>query len=331
VKIKFPALLLLSFFLVSAVSAKTAPIIVHTLKKGETFSSVVKTYMASSGLTNPSDRQYSDAFRSIELLNPNSQNLTRLKPGQRVNLPLELMLKNRKPAADPVKATLLQTTVRASSHKWGAGVSYSFFSLANRQQPNTFTSEVLSDLSPGFQFSYQYDLSRKISIGGLAAYKRVQFKTADLNNLNNTAANFLEFGTYGVYSLAAFLDAKLELGYETSVYLRSVSNGNADIDSLMRPYAMLLVSPKVSRFINQTDLSLFIDVGFKQSFQGSSDGVEVAANGASIFGLRIEKRIANREYGVSLQYHKSNFDVDSVKQNMEMLQLSAHLSFGGLR
>lgn len=214
--------------------------------------------------------------------------------------------------------------------KWGISGLYHFYGLSAFDQPNSFSSEVISDFSPGFEIFYQYDFSKDLSLGLRGEYQRVIFQQADNNELNQNATNAFLGGAYLYKNLFSFLGLKLEAGYESSLYLKSVSTGVADVRTIERPYAMVLVNPKLTQTGGTNGLSLGLELGYKQNFEANKYSDTIEVSGTSVMGIKIEKTIDSNHYALGLQYLKSDFKVNTTEQSFDAIRLQLQFSFGGL-
>ena len=343
----------------------------HIVEAGESFSLIVLKHLKKNKKEEVeyTSSEFKNAFTRFKAANLEINNFNLIHENQEIKIPLQLEQSNRHPTSSSKtkgindvqdyssdrdaeidnlgkvvqelkgvveelkEERMSQSQDQLINHKsrWGASVLYDFYSLKAENQANGFSSEVLSEFSPGFELFYENNRSKSFKYGIRGTYQRAVFSQPDVNNLEKNEANTFSGSLYFVKNMLSFLDLHMELGYESNLYLKSLSVGQANIESVERGFGLILLQPKLIEIIGPYQFQYKFELGYKYNSSATEGADTIDGNGTAIVGMMMEKKVQNRNYTLGLRYLQSSFDVNAFKQDFESLRFYFQLSFGGVK
>jgi len=214
---------------------------------------------------------------------------------------------------------------KKSSYKLKA--LYNFYRISSFEQKNSFTTDILSEFSPGFEIRYIKPLGHRNSLTLLSRYQKVIFQIPKTNMLSDNTEDLIDFGLGYKHFLIPYLRGEYELGFGSQVFLKPVRSGVAKIKSTYASYAQAVVGPEMTQKMGKKIFNIQFNAGYRLNFASEKDNSKIDAHGIVLFGVKINQKIKKNDYELGLEYRSSSFKTSDSNQDLKMVNLSFGISF----
>jgi hypothetical protein len=203
---------------------------------------------------------------------------------------------------------------------------YSFYRISTDEQENKLTTDILSDFSSGFSVKYNKPFSMTNTLTFIGEYQRVIFQAPDSNELSDNNEDLFKIGVRLDHSFSRSLDSGLEVGGDSRLFLKNISDGIAEIKSIASPYIKVAVNPKMITKLGDREVVFKLDLGYQLNFDGEQASVTIDKRDTFSAGISAMKKINKTDYELGLEYSESHFRTNQSLHEITSLAIGLKIS-----